>query len=77
VPGSATPDSVRASCQQAAIAAAVGRVVAADQSGLLAAGTFPEVRTCADFNDAKGHLTGEAAAALGRVIGLRYAAGAW
>ncbi len=63
-------DRVRASWQHAhidhAIAAVVNRVD-------VVAGMSPEVRSCADYRDALGHLTPDGAAAAGSSIGAHYA----
>jgi hypothetical protein len=52
--------------QDAAIAAAVG--------GDVVAGPSPEVRSCADYRDALGHLTVDGARAAGETLGAFYRA---
>ena len=61
---------VRASWQHAYIDEAIDRVVGGD----VHAGASPEVRSCDDYTDAVGHLTEDAAEAIGRTIGEVYAA---
>ena len=65
-------EQVRASWQHEHIEAAIGRVVAEDATGALAAGPSPHVRSCSDYRDALGHLTEDAAAAVGRELAEHY-----
>ncbi len=71
-PGERYQGVVRASAQHPYIDKAIARVVAKDKTGMLVEGCSPEVRSAADFRDAKGHLAGEACEVIGRSIGEFY-----
>ncbi|MBX2798343.1 MAG: hypothetical protein KTR31_11755 [Myxococcales bacterium] len=60
---------IRASWQHAHIDAAIDAVV----GDSVVAGMSPEVRSCEDYRDSLGHLTEEAAQAIGAEIGTFYA----
>jgi acetyl esterase/lipase len=66
---------VRASWQHNHIASAIGQVVKQHKEANVEviAGFAPQVRSCADYTDGLGHLTPEAAQAIGRTIGEYYA----
>jgi hypothetical protein len=65
---------VRASWQHAHIDVAIEAVVRTSHDGVgVVAGMSPEVLSCADYEDALGHLTEDGAAAAGRTIGAYYA----
>ena len=66
-------ESIRASWQHPYIDAAIATVVERQPSDLLVEGLSPEVRTCDDYRDSRGHLTRQAGAALGRIIATYYA----
>jgi hypothetical protein len=59
---------VRASMNQPVIDEAITALV----EGNIRAGASPEVRTCSDFEDAKGHLASEARVFVGRAIAEYY-----
>jgi hypothetical protein len=65
---------VRASWQHNHIARAIEQVVGQhkDSEVQVVAGFAPQVRSCADYTDALGHLTPEAAQAAGRALGEYY-----
>ncbi|MEM7143605.1 MAG: hypothetical protein AAF591_00630 [Verrucomicrobiota bacterium] len=71
-----TGAQIRASWQHAHIDNAIDDVIAQrfGTTPEVVPGFSPEVRTCADYTDATGHLTLEAAAAIGATIGEYYAA---
>jgi hypothetical protein len=60
---------VRASANHPVIDAAISRIVMGD----VVAGASPEVDTCADYQDALGHLTPAAAGRVGARLGAYYA----
>ena len=62
-------DDVRASWQHAHIDEAIAQVTGGD----VVEGFSPEVRDCDDYRDSTGHLTREAAEAIGTTIGAFYA----
>lgn len=65
-----SPDGVRASQNHPVIDEGIARVVEDD----IIAGFSPEVRTCEDYVDFIGHLSGEASAAVAATLGAYYAA---
>ena len=65
-------ERVRSSWQHAHIDAAIARVVAEDTTGALIAGPSPHVRGCSDYRDGLGHLSDDAAEAIGRELAEYY-----
>jgi len=61
-------ERVSASWQHVYIEAAIARVVAEDTTGILVAAPSPHVRSCSDYRDSIGHLTDDAAEAIGREL---------
>ena len=66
-------DHAAPGAEAASIDAAIATVVERQPSDLLVEGLSPEVRTCDDYRDSRGHLTRQAGAALGRIIATYYA----
>jgi hypothetical protein len=60
--------TVRASAQHPFIEQVIASVVAEDKTGLLVQGPCAQVRSCTDYRDAVGHLTGEAEEPAGWAI---------
>lgn len=73
-PGGKTVGEVRASVQHPHIVSAIRAVVKKHAGGRveIVAGFEPQVRACADYADALGHLTPGGAAAVARAIGEHY-----
>lgn len=63
---------VRASRHFPLIVEAIEKVLAEDESGLLAQGAAPTVSTCADYQDRIGHLSAAARGSVALAIGSYY-----
>ena len=73
--GTGGNEIVRAAYQHPYIDQAIAKVVAGDKTGRLVTGASPEVRSCKDYSDAKGHLTSSASDPIGRSIAEFYILG--